>query len=376
MKVLLLIDGINGVTYHRLAVPFMKMARDGQILMSLEVMKAVFLTEEEAKQYPKHFLTEKFSGDDAANLKLDGYMMDSIHTIPDDVLKEFDVAVFNRNISPTLKPEFVFQKLRKAGLKIVCDMDDSPKVDSKHVLNSAHRKMNMKACILSNMLHSDLIFHTTSTLKAEIITFLAVKGKKFQQAKNAIDLNDNQWERKVDYTEGLFGWMGSVTHYEDLRILHSGYSISEKPPLMLSGVTKGDRVWDKVIDMFGEDAQYEPPRKVYEYAELMMPYDVFLAPLRDSSFNRCKSELKMLEAAALGRPIIVSNVYPYKNLAKNKENCLVADNTPESWAKAINEMKNSKYLRDDTAARLMQDVDKAYNLDIENEKRLNALKSL
>ena len=380
MNVLLMLNGIDGVNYHRLAAPYMRLARQGKIKLLVEVNLPYAVKKEEEKKYADHLKTEVFDLEDGKKVEgSERNQIDPIHTFPDELLDEVDICVFNRNISPTLKPEFVFQRLRKHGIKIVCDMDDSPKVDSKHVLRAVFNKMNMTNCILFNALSSDAISVTTPQLKKEIQNFLKVP-KKYIIAKNAIDYDDPQWEKyeKPQNDSITFGWMGSVTHYEDLKIFSEGYKLSQQPKLLIGGATRGDRVWDKVWDLFDgcDKIEFQGHKTVDEYAKLLYPYDVMVAPLKDNRFNRNKSELKMLEAAALRKPIIVSDVYPYKNLIDKNKNCLAVGNNAEEWANAIDRLVNEPQYGEYLATNLRADVDNRYNLDNENEKRLKLLQEL
>jgi glycosyltransferase involved in cell wall biosynthesis len=375
MNVLLCISGLNGVTYHRLLAPYLDLQRKGLINVLLMVNQ---IKEVNKDDYPHYLLSEKYELDENKNIKETKYVIDLIHTLDDNLLREADVLVFNRNISPTMKPEFVFQRLAKFGVRTICDMDDSAKLNSKHVLSAVYRKTNTESCIIANCMMSSAITVTTPHLKKDVAKQVGVK-KNISIVKNAIDLNDTQWNverRKIAEKDPVFGWAGSVTHEIDLKVAAKGYDLCKtKPKVALSGVALGDPVWDRIASMF-PNAEYYPPLEVKEYASTMDSFDVFMIPLADNAFNRNKSELKMLEAAALGIPVIVSNVYPYKNLAKGGENCLLANNTPESWASAIDLMANSYELRAELAENLIKDVNKAYNLDVENEKRLNLLKSL
>ena len=56
-------------------------------------------------------------------------------------------------------------------------------------------------------------------------------------------------------------------------------------------------------------------------------WDVAVAPLHDTAFNRCKSDLKFLEYAALGLPGIYSDVVPYKHAVRHEETGLLTENT-------------------------------------------------
>ena len=63
-------------------------------------------------------------------------------------------------------------------------------------------------------------------------------------------------------------------------------------------------------------------------------WDVGLAPLVDSAFNRSKSDLKWLEYTGLGLPGVFSDVDPYGSVEDRRTGRLAADD-PEAWANAI-----------------------------------------
>jgi glycosyltransferase involved in cell wall biosynthesis len=60
--------------------------------------------------------------------------------------------------------------------------------------------------------------------------------------------------------------------------------------------------------------------------------DLFTAPLRDREFNRCKSNLKWLEAASMGVTLLASDVEPFK---KTRGDIYLVDNDIDAWQKAI-----------------------------------------
>jgi len=58
-------------------------------------------------------------------------------------------------------------------------------------------------------------------------------------------------------------------------------------------------------------------RSINDYADIYNNFDVALAPLEDNPFNRCKSELKLIEAGVMGKAIIASNVGPYADVIEH-----------------------------------------------------------
>jgi hypothetical protein len=61
-------------------------------------------------------------------------------------------------------------------------------------------------------------------------------------------------------------------------------------------------------------------------------YDIGLAPIADIPFNRARSNIKVKEYAALGRPWLASPVGPYASLGEKQGGRLVPD---DGWAEAI-----------------------------------------
>lgn len=62
--------------------------------------------------------------------------------------------------------------------------------------------------------------------------------------------------------------------------------------------------------------------------------DMGIAPLRDSNFNRAKSNLRWLEYSALGIPCVASRVYPFQHSIRDGEDGLIAT-SEEQWYEAI-----------------------------------------
>ena len=58
--------------------------------------------------------------------------------------------------------------------------------------------------------------------------------------------------------------------------------------------------------------------------------DIFIAPLRNNLFNRCKSCIKFLEYSALGTPGVYSRIAPYEGIVVHGENGFLAS-SPQEW---------------------------------------------
>jgi len=112
------------------------------------------------------------------------------------------------------------------------------------------------------------------------------------------------------------GYMGGQSHACDLEPI--------EPLLMRIGQHYGDQVRLKFWGITPPPALQDKPNVAWEipnlvsYAEfiayfLQQSCDIFLAPLNDNIFNRCKSHLKFLEYSALGIPGIHSRITTYES---------------------------------------------------------------
>jgi len=77
--------------------------------------------------------------------------------------------------------------------------------------------------------------------------------------------------------------------------------------------------------------------------------DIWIAPLRDTLFNRCKSAIKFWEYSALGGAAVYSRMEPYSQVVREGENGLLAAGAAE-WEAALRRLIEDAPLR----ARLSQ----------------------
>lgn len=73
--------------------------------------------------------------------------------------------------------------------------------------------------------------------------------------------------------------------------------------------------------------------------------DIFIAPLRDSHFNRCKSGIKFLEYSALGVPGVYSNLDPYALVVTQGYDGFLATTT-EEWINYLIQLIENPSLRE------------------------------
>ena len=145
----------------------------------------------------------------------------------------------------------------------------------------------------------------------------------------------------------VVGYLGGHSHLYDLEMI--------KPVLLQLLRRYGDQI---VLRFWGgapppellewKNVEWLTPGLV-DYAEFARYFagqecDVFIAPLSDNLFNRCKSFIKYLEYSALGVPGVYSRVTPYEEVVTHSQDGFLAS-TPEEWAAYLADLIDAPSLR-------------------------------
>ena len=212
--------------------------------------------------------------------------------------------------------------------------------------------------ILRAVVEADALVATSALLSAYLEPF----NSRISLLPNCLD--DRLWP-SLDVTSRsdrpgplVIGYMGGQTHLPDI--------LSITPSLL------------RVLDRFGDRVSchfwgVQPPQELlarsnvtwtaldlHSYAEFAKYFsgqvcDVFMAPLLDSVFNRCKSHIKYLEYSWLGVAGVYSRLEPYDMIVKSGQNGLLAANAPE-WEEALGRLIESPALRQALAAQAQATV--------------------
>lgn len=122
------------------------------------------------------------------------------------------------------------------------------------------------------------------------------------------------------------GWAGGMSHDGDLENLRHAM----------------ETIGDDVTWVFMGAQPDNPPCRVefhegvgvVSYLDVMskLDIDLMLAPLEDNQFNRCKSNLRLLETGAIGAAVIAQDIPPYRY---DDPPVFAYVTKPEEWTKAI-----------------------------------------
>lgn len=249
------------------------------------------------------------------------------------VTDQADTLVFQRTSSLAALQDIERYKTEK---RIVYDLDDN--VWNLNPASPAFGYYN-RPRILINIEHALRLADVVTTSTKELAERLLRHNKNVVVIPNY--LPDRYWNVEKRETVRLtIGWAGSVTHWDDLRM------ISKVVEQVL------DEFPDVELALAGMDAypfrhsriKKLEPVKLEEYPELLAQFDIGLAPLADDSFNECKSDLKFLEYAAVGIPVIASRVAAYSGSISNGVNGFLAKNHKD-WLTYLRRLIEDQALR-------------------------------
>jgi len=136
----------------------------------------------------------------------------------------------------------------------------------------------------------------------------------------------------------------------------------------------GKKVWKHQIKVMTVQGRFnnlhlDGGKHVSEYASFYDEMDVSIASVVDNDFNRCKSELKIIEAGAKYTPFIGTDIITYNRTEANIDLCSNSD----EWVNSMKELILDKHLRAELGKELGEYVRDTYIIDKENESRLNIL---
>jgi len=150
------------------------------------------------------------------------------------------------------------------------------------------------------------------------------------------------------------GYMGTFTHDADLMMaLQALRTVLRNHLNTLQLQLVGGIADHGLLRLFqGLPIQVQHPSAVYAAYPNFMPWmqknftwDIGIAPLEDTEFNHCKSDIKFLDYSALGIPGIYSRVPTYTGTVQHLETGWLVENTPAAWVEALETMISDIYLR-------------------------------
>jgi glycosyltransferase involved in cell wall biosynthesis len=281
--------------------------------------------------------------------------------------KGCDIFMYNRILPESSAPQIKALK-EKYGFKTCVDVDDYWHLDEHHILYEDYEAIEFAKQQINHIYNADIVLTTNERLAEAIKSF----NKNVHILPNAIPKQGQfDIEREPYYLTRLF-WQGSITHKADIEILERPIEqlnkISGKIKMIMAGYHESEDDWYSMAMSYTAKTKHQyrliPGVPVTQYYEAYKQADICLIPLVKSRFNGYKSNLKVLEAANLGLPVIASQVDPYLNMPLLYAKC------GNDWVKHITRLVDSNKRRKEAGSVLKEFCDKHFNFHkINNERK-------
>lgn len=224
------------------------------------------------------------------------------------------------------------------GAKLVIDLDDDPVlINEGHPdIEAINAKKDMRVRMVK--LADHLVVSTE-----EIAKNVRPLNPYVTVIPNAIDPEIWKFKNQLKNDGKVrIGWMASGSHFADLPIITPVMQeILKKYPNVefhYAGMTWDDHQEDRFYHHTGSGTYEAFPKW---YSELGI--DIAIAPLKDTPFNRCKSNIKWMEAAMLEIPTVASDVLPYRDIKHGETGYLAT--THAQFVKYLSKLIESEELR-------------------------------
>ena len=403
IKVLVVPSDRTGVSYYRSTIPHIKLQ----------------------EYYPNEFYVDI---DYEPELKSDKF------------LQQYDLIHYHRTLGEYSELPQLLERCDELGVTTIMDIDDHWAPGPDHPAWVIIKQNNLHKKIADNLKVSRYITTTTPIFAEEIKKL----NKNVFVLPNAINPDEKQYQSNTEKSDRVrIGWLGGSSHLKDLEILQGvvnnikAAGLIDKVQFVLCGydlrgtMTVIDRatgkqkqrpikpeesVWYKYEKIFTsnydivskeykeflmkfENKEYpdvanEPYRRVWTkpittYATNYNLFDVSLAPLKESTFNKVKSQLKVIEAGFHKKALIAQDFGPYQididNAysrggdmdTKNSNGILVPQNKNHKfWFKHIKTLIENPKMITELGDNLYNTVNGVYDMKSVCEKRRDLYKKL
>lgn len=279
--------------------------------------------------------------------------------VPFEDFSECGVVVVQRQVSKQNYEALI--GLKQHGFRIVYDTDDNlwdlPGANPGKRVFQDHADGFTKCAMQCHV-----ITVSTRGLRTAVRTAIPNYKGEILVCPNGIDFNLFRPPSVTRDDRVVIGWAGSNTHGEDIK---DAWSVLPEIMEMFPNVHMEFVGTGAPGKLHGHPrVKYRRFMPVGEYPSRFSTWawDITLAPLSDNRFNRSKSNIKMLEAAALGIPCLGSRVQPYEEFCALGRADWLLCNTQSEWKRKLIELVSDKALREDLSRKMRGVADTYFNI--------------
>ena len=362
----------------------------------------------------------------------------------DEFLKQYDIIHYHRTLASYEQMPMLLDKLKSMGIVTIMDLDDYWAPGQHHPAYLIIKNSKMDEKIIGNLKIAENITTTTDIFAKEISKF----NKNVHVLPNAIDPNEKQYIPNPEKSERIrIGWLGGSSHLEDLKLLNGLVSklqsdkLLDKVQFVLCGfdlrgsvtmidpntgqqtqrpIQPMESVWYKYEQIFTNnystvsekykkhllsftkdeyaDIENEPYRRVWtkpvsSYASNYNLFDISLAPLVDNTFNKVKSQLKVIESGFHKKALIAQDFGPYQidltnakikadskngdtNTFNENGNAYLVNNNSKEWYQFLKKLINNPEQIEILSNNLHNTVKDTYSIEAVSKTRRELYLSL
>jgi glycosyltransferase involved in cell wall biosynthesis len=335
----------------------------------------------------------------------------------------------------------VLNKIHALGIITIMDLDDYWEPSREHPAYQMIINDKLPQKIKENIKKVNDVTTTTPIFAKEISKL----NKNVIVLPNSIDPNEKQFTPKPEKTnkKTRIGWLGGSSHFHDLILIGGSVSrflneTKEDSQMVLCGfdtrgnITEIDKntkqqktrkikpkesVWARYEEMFTKnygiinegylkqlekfdqpsDKQFNDLDEVYRrvwtkpitsYASNYNLFDISMSPLKEHSFNKNKSQLKVIEAGFHKKALIAQDYGPYQidcvplieygGKINEKGNAILVETRKnhKDWYKALKKLNDNPGLVELLSNNLYETVKDKYHIDTVTHTRAEFYKTL
>jgi glycosyltransferase involved in cell wall biosynthesis len=366
-------------------------------------------------------------------------------------LKKYDIIHFHRTLPKVVNGQLrhvyldemydVLNKIHALDIITIMDLDDYWEPSKEHPAYQMIINDKLPQKIKENIKKVNYVTTTTPIFAKEISKL----NKNVIVLPNSIDPNEKQFTPKPEKTnkKTRIGWLGGSSHFHDLILIGGSVSrflneTKEDSQMVLCGfdtrgnITEIDKntkqqktrkikpkesVWARYEEMFTKnygiinknylkqlekfdepsDKQFNNLDEVYRrvwtkpitsYASNYNLFDISMAPLKEHSFNKNKSQLKVIEAGFHKKALIAQDYGPYQidcvplieygGKINEKGNAILVETRKnhKDWYKALKKLNDNPGLVELLSNNLYETVKDKYHIDTVTHTRAEFYKTL
>ena len=243
--------------------------------------------------------------------------------LTEELFKNYDIVVIHHNITV---PAYQLSEWKKRySTLLVMDMDDCwdyPKTLPNYPLLEKERFNSFYLSLLADLI-------TVSTAELRDYLKLILGEKDFYITPNYLPYHTSYDSKYAEFKQfkikeennpnlGDFlhvGLLGSMSHLEDYTIIKNDLKkILSLPNVILHVIEYNHPKFKFIFNSLPQDRiVYSHPRDVNAYMTLYENVDVIICPLEPSTYNECKSSLKIFESFVHGNICVVDSLYRTKS---------------------------------------------------------------